>query len=80
MPAFRQQTDYRGTHRWTAFPKDLKLSRSRMGATFTARSATARRNPRPPQLAASFIVSAAIAKTVLACFNPQWPKLNFTVA
>jgi hypothetical protein len=44
-PAFRQQTDYRGTHRWTAFPKDLRLSRPRTGATFTARFATVRWNP-----------------------------------
>jgi hypothetical protein len=39
--SFRQQTDYRGTHRWIAFPKDLRLSSPRAAAAFTALHATA---------------------------------------
>jgi hypothetical protein len=44
QPSFRQRTYIRGTYRWIAFRKALRLSNQSAEVTFTAPRATAQRN------------------------------------
>ena len=61
--SFRRRTDYRGTHRWIAFPKDLRLSSQRVAATFSARRVTTPWSPDPPPRSTAASLGAGSATT-----------------